>query len=577
MRLKDPVADILRPAPPVILKPSYKHWSRKKILIKLQEINDLETSLVRKLEEVKEADPFWHFQPTHGILTPEGHTLLKEFLRPEDIPVVFQSQTDIFRSMAPIRLAGGGNQSGKTTTGTIETFIQLTGCIPKSLEGIFPEAKLPKRYPFFVRVVGEDYENGIVANLIPTYRYWAPKEYLIGGNWEKSFQSGTGVLTIVKDGRLRGTVEFMSNKQEVGSFQGPPRHKLVYDEEPREDIFQENLFRFTTSERLDILIAMTPTKGLTWVADQIADGGMLERETVSITANDIQCFEMATVINPKANLKVVRMILQHVLSYPEKQMRLLGKFISLAGRIYGGVYSRGIHVIPPFEFKREDMVVFRGVDPHLSKPSVAVFLGVDREDNAYVLTTLKKQCDTQVFKDELQALSSPYRLAWSVVDQSADSTAHAFSERNIYKELTTGKNPIRAVKKSFKYDGSIKAGIDSIMKALRNSSEVHNLKEVYAKKLKEGERPQEDPPTLEGMKLYIFDVPENRELMKSFMNLEREKRHDEDEKGKKDKIAEGKHDAHACLRYIFQHRISFIDNDHDVVPQYEPDVEGGSY
>lgn len=569
MRLKpqarlDPVA-IQRTASPALLKRAAKYENVPLDQIPLperlrliQELNELEKELERAYNDAVEADPFWHFKPTDGTVSPEGMDTVRKYIKENDIPAQFDGQLGAMLSEAEIRGVFGGNQSGKSTTGCIESYIALTGEVPFALKDIYPKSKLPNKYPFHVRVTGEDYENAIVGTLIPTYRYWAPREYLIDGSWEKSFASSNDVLTLVKDGKVRGTLEFYSNKQEKGSFMGPPRDMMVYDEEPRSDIRQENMMRLTTAEKFRELYCMTPTKGLTWVKQDIFDN----METAD--GYKVAFWEIATCTNPKANMKVLNTILANINEYNELQMRLLGRSLSLSGRIYS-VFAPKVHVIDPFPITQEEHVVFRGGDLHLSKPSVGVFVACDREENFYLTTSFKKQVDTEQYKKEMHDIAQErkYRLAWTAVDRSTDSTARVYGRRseseegrNIYKEISRGKYYIPAIRKSAKYPGSIKAGVDFIIRL---------LKPIYG--------PESNRP-----RLFIFNVPENRDIIQSFKNLEREEGANEDRTGAIDKINEGKHDKHAALRYVFQHSPHWIPLGHgSTMPDYHPDNEEVNY
>jgi hypothetical protein len=58
-------------------------------------------------------------------------------------------------------------------------------------------------------------------------------------------------------------------------------------------------------------------------------------------------------------------------------------------------------------------------------------------------------------------------------------------------------------------------------------------------------------------KLMIIDRPENQELIHSFRTLQRETYANEDLRGPKNAIAEGKHDHHAALRYILQSPLNY--------------------
>lgn len=512
----------------------------------LAEIEVLEKQLLEQEAIAKDADPYWHYLPSSGDVSKEAREFLSQYLKSEDIPQKLAGQIDVHQSLAPVIGASGGNQSGKTTVGAIEAFIKTTGELPMALEGKYPVQKLPKKFPQHVRVIGEDYVNGILLNLIPTYRKWVPREFLFGGTWEKSFSSEQSLLKIGRKGQLTGTIEFMSNKQDVGSFQGPARHKMIYDEEPRRDIRQENLLRFTTADSLDELYCMTPTKGMSWVYDE------LYQKFIDGDTDHVNWFQLPSVGNLKANLKVLAEILKDIPDYDTRKMRLLGEFISLAGLIYGKLFDRRIHVVAPFELDA-DWVVFRGLDPHTAKPSVCTEVAVNREGQYVICGVYKKAVDTEELKRDLaaRARERKYRLGWTRCDKSANTTNKLLQNLNIFRLLQRGDNAIPALFESDKFTGSIHAGVD-VIKTL----------------LKVG--PSQKPG------LMIFDLPETRELQASFQSLEREQYPNEDERGLKDKIAEGKHDAHAALRYVFQGTPRWYPPA-DIVPELEPASELTGY
>ena len=69
-------------------------------------------------------------------------------------------------------------------------------------------------------------------------------------------------------------------------------------------------------------------------------------------------------------------------------------------------------------------------------------------------------------------------------------------------------------------------------------------------------------------RLFIFKNKETKPLIAAFKSLERETYENEDVKGTKDKIREGKHDAHAALRYVFQSTVPWLPPQASV-PEYE--------
>lgn len=508
---------------------------------------------IKALDELdarnRTANPFWYYSPVSGDIQGERRSFLKDFLKEEDIPQKLHGAIDVHLSKASIRGASGGNQSSKTTTGCIEALIKATGSLPlcfdpmsKDFKFEYPKHRLERKGPQHVRVIGEDYQNGVLRNLIPTYRKWAPKEHLIDGSWEKSYSSGEQTLRLVdpQTKQLLGTIEFMSNKQDLGTFQGPPRHMLIFDEEPDHEVYKENLMRFTTASSLDVLFCMTPTKGLSWTYDLFTRG-------TDESGNNVDWFQIASVCNPFANLKVLREILKEMESYDELKMRLLGEFVSLSGLVYGKLFQHSVHVIQPFNTACECERInghspncpynlymgFLGIDPHMVKDSCAVMCFVDREDNFFVDTCYKRGVTVEDMKRDLTMLTQGHRIAKSVADPSSDSSLTIHDNINIFQLLKRGKNALKSLTKADKFQGSIAAGISNIKERLK-------INELSKKP-----------------RLFIFDRPENKLLIKTFKTLQRDTWTNEEKRGVKDKIEEGIHDHHACIRYILQRRFSW--------------------
>ena len=525
-----------------------------------QELIDAIADVDRKMAVVMDSDPFWFYQPTKNEINADQRQFLTEFLRPDDIPARLDAAVDVHACDANIIGVSGGNQSSKTTTCTIEDLIKATRVIPDSLKGIYPESKLPKKKVNRIRIICEDYQNGILKHNLPNLMRWTPRSYLIDGRWERSWSAEKMQLTLIhpEEKQICATIELMTNNAEVGTFQGPPIDRVRYDEEPREDIFDENLLRFVTSDHLDIAFGMTPTNGLSWVYDRLWNKDQVQN-------NSVRWFQLCSISNPKANLNTLREICKNINRYDELKMRLLGEWISLSGLVYGTYFKRRVHVIAPeklglsqgvyldchcragrhgdLSVRIEDMahdvhcpflqyVAFLGLDPHEVKATAAVIVCVDRDETLFVDRCYKGEKTLKDVKRDLNSILGLYRYGFGKCDPHADSDRTAFDNINAWKILTRGENPIPNLRKADSYKGSILAGVDIIRQMLIG-------------------RGADEP------RLKIVDRPENQELIHSFRTLQRDTFANEDHRGAKDAIAEGKHDHHAALRYILQSPLSW--------------------
>lgn len=509
----------------------------------LAELDVLETRLRRQLEEIKGDDPFYWYSPSNGDLSPEAKEFLSQHLRAEDIPVRCDSQMDAHLCTAETIANFGGNQGGKTTWLVIEALIHATGELPESLKDIYPTDKMPEEKMKYLRLEGES-DTQVDEILVPAFRYWVPRNFLVKRSWDESYNAKAKILTLQKFNREVATIKFNSFTQDASKLQGKKLTFVGYDEEPPKKHREENLLRFTTSKRLCERFAMTPTKGVTWVKDEILDK----------QGPTTRAFKMASVINRYANLKVLNDVISKLTTYEAKKMRLLGEFISLSGLIYGGQFNRSLHMIPPFPVGcncvendyngthgancpwRKYMVV-RGMDVHTVKPAACVEMAVDSSGQKYVVGVYNpKVCDDM---EQLKAALAGrvadrgYRLRWTIVDKSLDYAIEAAGGLNLYKKIIRGANKIRPLYKSEKFVGSIVVGVDEIKQNLKIN------------------------PVTKLPGILFFDTPEVNMLINDIETLERDTYVDEDRRGQKDAILEGKKDRHSAFRYIFQRKITW--------------------
>jgi phage terminase large subunit-like protein len=279
----------------------------------LKELADLEATLERQLEELKQKDPFSFYTPSDGSISSEAKEFLKAYLREEDVPAKTEGQLDAHLCTAQTILGSGGNQAGKTTWLAIEALIHATGEIPEALKDVYPIDKLPEEKYRILRLEGES-EAQVDAVLIPAIRYWVPKGYLIGGAWDQSYSAKSRQLILRKDGLDVAKFYFNNFTQDVSKLQGVKLTFAGYDEEPPRSHREENLMRMTTAKRLCERFAMTPTKGASYILEDI----------VKKQGPHTRAFKFASVTNKRANLDVLRQIMDKIVGYEAKKMRLLG-------------------------------------------------------------------------------------------------------------------------------------------------------------------------------------------------------------------------------------------------------------
>ena len=182
--------------------------------------------------------------------------------RPHPKQVPFHSP-DADGSFPPLRAFFGGNRSGKTTAAVVDTLIQLT-----PLEMLPDHLKAYKRWhgPFKCRIVTPDLTSTMDGVVHEKIRDWCPKVLYRGGSFERAFDKVQRVLHF-KDGSW---IQFNSSEQDREKLGGVALHRVVYDEEPRQEVRNECLTRLIDFDGEEIF-ALTPFSGMAWLFDEVYD------------------------------------------------------------------------------------------------------------------------------------------------------------------------------------------------------------------------------------------------------------------------------------------------------------------
>ncbi len=475
-----------------------------------------------ELEKIKRSDKFWFYEPSRtGQLDKERQKFAEKWIHKEDLPQIWTGMDQAIASTKSIVGVFGGNGAGKSALNAMLAHIKMTGQVPESMRDIFPKEKLPTQWPVFGRVYGMSAAM-IEEVLVPTFKEWMPKNYWHQEGWERTYNKQEKIMRYFKNGTdFIGHIKFVSCEQDVEKTQGANLDFIHFDEEPTQEFFEEALNRFRT-KRMDIAFFMTPTHGMSWTYNMLVDSPNLDTES----------FKICTLTNQYVDLRNTEIMLQNLESYEAKKMRLLGEFVSLSGLIYGGdtQFQRQVHLIKPFRLQYDEHILYRGLDIHLSKETCCVEVAVLPNNKKVVVGVYWKRGDTDVLKKDLaqRVIERGYRLAWTRYDKSLDYEMKILGDINVIDLLRRPPAPLPALFPSEKYKGSIEGGVDLIKQDLKNGD------------------------------LLFFDTPEVWLLIKDIQTLEREKGNNEEKKGIRDKIAEGKKDRHASLRYVYQGNPKYI-------------------
>lgn len=206
------------------------------------------------------------------------------------------------------RILRGGNRSGKSTAGIVESVTRATGKHP-----FLKTHDLPVRG----RIVTVDKDAGVEQIIKPLLSQWTPPSELVNGSWEDSWKTRGSVMTF----RNGSTIDVKTHQQEVESFAGIPLHFVHFDEECPKAIFNECRLRLIDYNGCWYM-TMTPVEGQDWIFDRFI-----------VTANkNVDMFEVDIDSNPHLNQEALK-LLDEDLDDDEKEVRQKGTFIPRGGVI----------------------------------------------------------------------------------------------------------------------------------------------------------------------------------------------------------------------------------------------------
>ena len=281
--------------------------------------------------------------------------------------VVHKKQVDFHKCQKRNRWVFGGNRSGKSECGAVETVWLARGIHPyrQNKDNVFGWV-----VSLSTQVQRDVAQSKVLRYLNPN---WIKDIVMLSGKKE-SPSSGIIDYIVIKNvfgGESR--IGFKSCDQGREKFQGTSLDFVWFDEEPPLDIYMECKMR-VLDKCGDIFGTMTPLKGLTWVYDTIYLNAYNDDE--------VWCIFMEWADNPYLSQKEIKSI-SSSMSSEELESRRYGKFTSGGGLVYKD-FDVNENVIEPFDVPKEwyDNI---SIDPGLHNPLSCHWYAVDYDGNIYVI------------------------------------------------------------------------------------------------------------------------------------------------------------------------------------------------
>ena len=261
------------------------------------------------------------------------------------------------KSTAPEILYIGGNRSGKTVGGAVETVYRLLGQHPY---------KKVEPAPVRGRAVAVDFNYGVDMIMIPKIRQYLPPSYLHNGSWEDSYDKEHRLLTLTN----KSFLEFRSYEQSLEKFAGTSRHFTWYDEEPPKPVYNECQARLVDVNG-HAFITMTPIEGMTWVH------GELYEPAKNGKRSDVFVIEIDMAENPHIPREAAERYLAG-LDPEERKARGKGQFIALGGLVFK-MFNKDTHIID-FEIPPKSWQWFVSIDHGFNNPTAILWHAVSPDN-----------------------------------------------------------------------------------------------------------------------------------------------------------------------------------------------------
>lgn len=282
--------------------------------------------------------------------------------------IIHKKQLEFHKSQKRNRWVFGGNRTGKTECGAIETIWLSLGIHPFRQNRYSTEC--------WVVSLSQRVQKEVAQAKILKY---LPKncihEIIMTSGKKGDAENGIIECIIIKNtfGNL-SKIWFKSCEEGREKFQGASLDFVWFDEEPPEDIYNECKMRILDKSG-EIFGTMTPLKGLTFIYNQIYLNESHDPE--------VFCMFMSWEDNPFLNKAEIER-LSSTMNSDEIESRKFGRFSAKDTGLIYSEFDENVNVIEPFQIDPEwqDNI---SIDPGLSNPLSCHWYARDYDGNIYVI------------------------------------------------------------------------------------------------------------------------------------------------------------------------------------------------
>lgn len=273
-----------------------------------------------------------------------------------------KKQIEFFNSIKPIRILFWGNRVGKTEGCAQEVARYVLGIHKLRIINIPVEAWCAcPSYDMQKETTQKKLEKYLPVNEIEHITY------IKAGTWgEIKLKNGS-------------KINFKSYEQGREKFQGAGKRLIWFDEEPPKDIWEECTVRAEAGVPLDIIMSMTPIKGMTWVYNDLFQKTGRSDLFISTASWDD---------NPYLNEEQKNQM-QTNLSDEAVKVRRFGQFVQRVGLVCN--WWDRVKNLSSYQDTPQDWSYYEVLDGGFSDPAAWLFIGVDKDDNVHVIDGFREK------------------------------------------------------------------------------------------------------------------------------------------------------------------------------------------
>lgn len=312
----------------------------------LQPVNRYRIGRYQDVVEVvtTENHKFWGARESHGKLGEFERHPIKDLLRKGDVILCFLDGEYLNASVKEFTDEGWQQCYDITVEHDTHCFMLANGLFTSNTDAMVAEMvfwatdthpwqQRPAEWgsgPLQLRCFVVDVEKGVNQILLPKLRRYIPVSFLIDGDFDKSWNAKSLILTL-ENGT---TIDFLTYGMGLEKMGGVPRHMIFFDEEPPQAIFTESLMRLIDFKGRWV-IAATPVQGIGWTFDLLWEPGRSNPDSPASPGT----FTLSAAKNPYLKTSAEYFDVYAVgMDEEEREMRFEGKFVARSGLIFPGFH-----------------------------------------------------------------------------------------------------------------------------------------------------------------------------------------------------------------------------------------------